>query len=216
MQKGAIYGIWFCQSVKGYERYFCAVGGNQSTVYECLENGSLSLISVFLDPDQEEELYTVDWGVDVLTNTPLFAIAGVSGRITVVNCISKNVHIALSGHGNAVNELCFHRRDQCILFSASKDESIRMWNIQTGACIAIFGGKDGHNDQIIGMDVHMDNTFLVSCGMDNEIKLWSLDDDKVLEAQAKSYCIEQHPERPFQTVFVDAPVFSRRVRVPFD
>ncbi|RLN95885.1 hypothetical protein BBJ28_00025101, partial [Nothophytophthora sp. Chile5] len=87
---------------------FAAAGGNrQLTVYECLENGGLDVIQVYCDGDQEEQYFTVAWTVDVLTGSPLLAVAGFRGHIKVINCITQSVVTVLSGHGNSVNELKF-------------------------------------------------------------------------------------------------------------
>ncbi len=61
-----------------------------------------------------------------------------------------------------------------IMASASKDESVRIWNIMTGDCLAIFTGDGGHKDQVLCCDISDDGLKLVSGGMDHTVKIWDL------------------------------------------
>ena len=48
--------------------------------------------------------------------------------------------VVLSGHETSVNEHKFHPVDPSLLFPASRDESMCLWNTVTGVCAAIFAG----------------------------------------------------------------------------
>jgi hypothetical protein len=80
-----------------------------------------------------------------------------------------------------------------LVLSASKDESIRLWNVYTACCVAIFAGDQGHRDEVLSIDVHLLGNVFASCGMDNTVKVWSLEGTahtgrRVARAVDQSFC----------------------------
>ena len=96
---------------------------------------------------------------------PILVFAGRKGLITVLDVARFEVQHVLVGHGDAVNELRIHPLSPHLLFSASKDRSIRLWNLHSSHCIAIFAGEKGHTNEVITIDVHMTGLCFVSGGM---------------------------------------------------
>ena len=141
----------------------------------------------------------------------LLIVAGFRGIIKLIDCRTCKLVGALLGHGNHVNELMVHPKDPNLLFSASRDESLRMWNLKTRTCVTIFAGEQGHRDQVLSVDVHHLGSSIVSASMDNTIKIWNLDTARIKEGIKRSY----NPPAPssvvpFKTVFSQFPSFSTR------
>jgi len=92
-----------------------------------------------------------------------------------------------SGHGDEICDLKFSQSDKWLLVTASKDESLRLWNLQTATCIAILSGHYGHRDSVISVAFHPLGHSIISGGMDTTIKMWSLNNDEMKDAIEDSF-----------------------------
>lgn len=162
--KNPIYSVKFCDIAPSYFSYFASVGANSASVYRVTEYRA-ELVQGYLDEDLDEALYACIWCADP-EGAPLLMVAGLRGVIKGINVCSLVVDVVLLGHGGAINDLKAHPEDADLLFSASKDESIRLWNIRTCTCVCIFAGDKGHRDEVLALDVHMTGSCFVSVGMD--------------------------------------------------
>ena len=97
--------------------------------------------------------YSVCWTLN-LKGEPLLIVGGFRGILKCINCLTFEIEAILVGHGNAVNDIKMHPLNDSIVFSASKDESIRMFNIETSVCVCIFAGDRGHRDEVLSLDIH--------------------------------------------------------------
>ncbi|WZZ61298.1 hypothetical protein YC2023_061405 [Brassica napus] len=124
--------------------------------------------------DQEESFYTASWAC-VVERNPFVVAGGFNGRIRVINVNDKMVHKTLVGHEGPVNEIRTHPMKPQLVLSASKDGSVRLWNIETGICILVFAGTGGHRSEVLSVDFHpSDMTRFVSCDMEATTKIWSM------------------------------------------
>lgn len=63
------------------------------------------------------------------------------------------------------------------------DESIRLWNLNVRACVAIFAGRYGHRRAVHSISWDIDGTRFASSGVDGYIRLWDvMGDEEVREA----------------------------------
>jgi polycomb protein EED len=122
----------------------------------------------------------------------LLLVAGEQGIIKVVDIIHRRLHLTLSGHGDAIYDLKVNPQNSWLLISASKDESIRLWNIMNATCIGIFSGHEGHKSSVLSVSWHPMGKMFVSSSMDATIKIWSLEVPHVQENVRK--CLSISPK----------------------
>eukprot|EP00850_Spirogloea_muscicola_P005414 SM000024S07876 [mRNA] locus=s24:894549:897728:- [translate_table: standard] len=139
------------------------------------------------------------------------SIAALQGRLMMLLRFMKHVvciyvcHSTFIGHGGSVNDLRVQLLQPSLLLSASKDESVRLWNAETGVCVLVFAGAGGHRNEVLSADFHpADQMKIASCGMDSTIKIWSYADfQQYIEL---SYSWTDSPSK-FLTKHVQLPVF---------
>lgn len=188
-----------------YRNIFAAVGYNQVEVYECLKSGEIELLQVYKDPSPEESFYVCTWSSDPKTSAPLLVFAGCSGIIRMVDCVQEGLVHNFTGHGNSVNDLKVSPHDPELLLSASKDESVRLWNLSTKVCTLIFAGCNGHRYEVLSVDFHpWDKHKFISCGMDRSVRIWSMERARGTVEKSKDW--KCHPST-FPTRVIEQPVF---------
>lgn len=92
--------------------------------------------------------------------------------------------------------------------SASRDESARLWDVVRGRCVAIFAGAGGHTEQVLTADIHASGERLITGGVDNMLKIWSLNTAPIQQAIKASREYDVSSSVPFKSVMAHFPEYS--------
>lgn len=210
--KRPLYAVVFNFIDSRYFNVFATVGGNRVTIYQCLPGGVIAVLQSFVDDDKDESFYTVSWACNT-NGAPLAVAGGVNGIIRVINGSDEKLHKSFVGHGDSINEIRTQAMRPALVISASKDESVRLWNVHTGVCVLIFAGAGGHRNEVLSIDFHPSDIFkIASCGMDNTVKIWSMKDFWGYVEQ--SFTWTDIPSK-FPTKYVQFPIFNASVHTNY-
>lgn len=168
---------------------FVTCNGISIRIYEAKKRAKPMLLQIFEDEDVNEQFYCVAWTYNVDGNHEWWVCAaGKKGVLRVVNVQKGTNKMALTGHGEAINDLKVHPKDPALVMTASKDESLRLWNLRTQSTIAVFAGLKGHRGEVVHLDFNASGSRVASCGIDNSVRVWEIDcDDKVMAAILQSH-----------------------------
>lgn len=205
-----MFGLAFNPYVN--ENIFAVCGDKIAIVYECLNRSADGLLPLFAHSDPNDCYYSCCWSYDIKkANHHYLIVAGKKGVIRVINIRKQKEVKTYYGHGAAINDLKVCPLDPTLLLSASKDFGIRLWNLSTDACVAIFGGVMGHRDQVIAIDFHQEKSIFASVSIDHSIKIWSLKDHEVAKAieQSRTFLFNRN-NKQFPTILQHYPNFSTR------
>jgi WD40 repeat protein len=82
-------------------------------------------------PQTSEEYYACTWSLDVDSGAPLLLLAGKNGVLVVVNVATGSLETCFEGHGSSINDVAVHPAQPQFVATASRDHSLRLWNLRT-------------------------------------------------------------------------------------
>lgn len=205
-----IYAVEFCNCLQAGEPIiFATCGSNRVNIYECQTGGEIALLQCYSDAFSDEEYYACCWSFDPNNLKPILAVGGLKKIIRIISptTVTSNKHFM--GHGDAIYEIKAHPKNPSLLLSASKDNSVRLWNIQTDVCVAIFGGAEGHMTEVLSCDFDTTGDRIATGGMDNTVRVWNLNQPTVQSAIDESSTFDRNENRyAFKTVIEQFPDHS--------
>jgi len=186
-------------SKKAWKHMFATVNNGTVRVYYAEQKKHPHLLLCFEDPDQDETYYAVNFVYNANNDNCWWVLAaGSKGVIRVLDINNKAYVKSLMGHGEAVNDMSVHPRDPALIVTASKDESLRMWNLRLGTSIAVFAGLKGHRGEVLSVDFDRYGNRFASCGIDNSVRIWEVTNDEQIVCNIlESHYAAEHDYRNF-------------------
>lgn len=136
-----------------------------------------------------EQHYSLAWTFNATRTKEWWLVtAGKLGVVRVLNVSRCRLEKTLTGHGGSINHISTHPRDPALILTASRDESLRLWNLRTSSTVAVFCGLRGHRGEVLYADFHHSGSKFASCGIDNSVRIWEVaGDEKVKDAILKTH-----------------------------
>lgn len=174
---------------------------------------------------EDDHFYSLAWSYDS-KKAPVIAAGGRNGIVrtifmnddTLGHLISHSKFCRRSHHSSfhfffflssagAINDMKFHPKFPFLLLTASEDQSVRLWNVETSVCIVVFAGSL-HCSQVLSIDFDAGGDHIISTGMDHNLLVWKLASEEIKAVIDKS---SRHlPRNPFPTIRVYEHEFLTR------
>ena len=110
-------------------------------------------------------------------------VTGWDGEIVVLDTSTEEVIYQLEGHSDRISCVAFNPNED-ILATASRDLSIRIWDMQTGSSKWVL---EGHKDWVTSMAFDPKGELLVSSSEDRTSRLWDIRSGKGLNTLMGSH-----------------------------
>lgn len=199
----------------GWTHVFATCNEGTVRVYQARHGDKPLLLQGYEDPDAEETFFSVAWTFNVNGRSEWWLVAaGKRGILRVLNVSKRKLELSLTGHGESINDVKTHPRDPALILTASKDESLRLWNLRTSSTLAVFAGLRGHRGEVLYADFNSMGTKFASCGIDNSIRLWDVDADEKIVAAIKETHHAADRGITDVCVYLDESGQRRKAKVP--
>lgn len=142
------------------ETYLATVCINRASIYRLYPDGDMELLEIIVD-DRDDYFYTCAFGTDHDTGDLLLAVGG-TGRVVKIINITGHAESWLPSHGQDIFAVVWHPVRRHIILSASRDETIRLWNYKTEHLIAQFSGWQAHRYDVLALCFHASGKCCVS------------------------------------------------------
>ncbi|KAG0009823.1 hypothetical protein BGZ80_002018 [Entomortierella chlamydospora] len=124
----------------------------------------------------------------------IFAVGLSTSDINLYDTSGWKEILSLKGHGDCVNDLAFSSKSRQIA-SGSDDETVRLWEVDTGVCSQIM---QGHSDLVKSVTYSPEGDQVASGSDDKTVRLWDVKNGnciKTLEGHSgKVRCVVYSPK----------------------
>ncbi|KAK9765954.1 hypothetical protein K7432_005305 [Basidiobolus ranarum] len=151
-------------------------GGNTVCFIDCHQG---KITTKYTHLEATEEFYTLDWTTLEDNNSHILAVAGKLGVVRLINPLQGVCFRYLVGHSKQINQIRFSAKNPRWLFSASYDDTIRLWDIGSSVvdsdnsiCLAKFSGLSHLNSFCI----HPSDQYLFAGCVDGSIYKYNVSD----------------------------------------
>ena len=115
-------------------------------------------------------------------NVPLLLLGGKNGVLRVVDAASGALAWTGAGHGDGINDVSSCPTRPSLAATASRDQSVRLWDVASRACVAVLLGEGSHRSEVLSLSwrpPRVDGggpSTLATAAMDSSILLWDAAD----------------------------------------